>query len=133
MAEFNTYDILKQRYLILTREALATLKEQVKTPSRPAAPPRVRPPHRRADPWSPCVAPQNINDAARCWSRIRSWIRPMITEKATHLSERYNAYTFEVNPLATKTEIKEAIETLFNVKVEMSGPRTAAANPAGTG
>ena len=34
-------------------------------------------------------------------------LRPLITEKATHLSERHNAYTFEVNPLATKTEIKE--------------------------
>ncbi|MGC1722549.1 MAG: 50S ribosomal protein L23 [Isosphaeraceae bacterium] len=44
-------------------------------------------------------------------------IRPLITEKATHLSERHNAYTFEVNPLATKTEIKAAVEALFNVKV----------------
>jgi large subunit ribosomal protein L23 len=44
-------------------------------------------------------------------------IRPLITEKATHLSERYNAYTFEVNPLATKTEIKHAVESLFSVKV----------------
>jgi len=30
VAEFNTYDILKQRYLLLTREALAVLKERVK-------------------------------------------------------------------------------------------------------
>jgi large subunit ribosomal protein L23 len=44
-------------------------------------------------------------------------LRPLITEKATHLSERHNAYTFEVNILATKTEIKQAIETLFNVEV----------------
>ncbi len=44
-------------------------------------------------------------------------IRPLITEKATHISERDNAYTFEVNPLATKTEIKNAVETLFDVKV----------------
>ena len=44
-------------------------------------------------------------------------IRPLITEKATHISERHNAYTFEVNPLATKTEIKEAVEALFSVKV----------------
>ena len=44
-------------------------------------------------------------------------LRPLITEKATHLSERHNAYTFEVNPLATKTEIKLAVEALFNVKV----------------
>ena len=44
-------------------------------------------------------------------------IRPLITEKATFLSERHNAYTFEVNPLANKTEIKEAVEALFSVKV----------------
>jgi large subunit ribosomal protein L4 len=30
VAEFNTYDVLKQRYLVLTREALAVLKERVK-------------------------------------------------------------------------------------------------------
>ena len=44
-------------------------------------------------------------------------LRPLITEKATHLSERHNAYTFEVNHKANKTEIKEAVEILFNVKV----------------
>ena len=49
-------------------------------------------------------------------------LRPLITEKATHLSESQNAYSFEVNPLATKTEIKNAVEVLFNVKV--AGVRT---------
>jgi large subunit ribosomal protein L23 len=44
-------------------------------------------------------------------------LRPLITEKATHLSERHNAYTFEVHQLATKTEIKNAVEGLFDVKV----------------
>jgi large subunit ribosomal protein L23 len=44
-------------------------------------------------------------------------LRPLITEKGTHLAERHHAFTFEVNPLATKTEIKRAIETLFDVKV----------------
>jgi len=37
VAEFNTYDILRQRYLVLTREALTALKEQAKR----KAPPRV--------------------------------------------------------------------------------------------
>lgn len=39
VSEFNTYDVLKQRYLLLTREALNALKERVKEkPSRrPAA------------------------------------------------------------------------------------------------
>ncbi len=43
VAEFNTYDVLKQRYLVLSREALATLKEAVAEPVRrrgePSAPP----------------------------------------------------------------------------------------------
>jgi large subunit ribosomal protein L4 len=30
VADFNTYDVLRQRYLLLTREALAALKERVK-------------------------------------------------------------------------------------------------------
>ena len=39
IAEFNTYDVLKQRYLILTREALVALKERVKEkPTRRPAP-----------------------------------------------------------------------------------------------
>lgn len=45
-------------------------------------------------------------------------LRPLVTEKGTHQSTRYNAYTFQVNPLATKTQIKAAVEELFNVKVE---------------
>ena len=40
VSEFNTYDVLKQRYLLLTREALHALKERVKEKPtrRPAAP-----------------------------------------------------------------------------------------------
>ncbi|MCT7949199.1 50S ribosomal protein L23 [Ancylothrix sp. C2] len=42
--------------------------------------------------------------------------RPIVTEKATVALEQ-NKYTFEVAPKATKTEIKAAIEYLFEVKV----------------
>lgn len=42
--------------------------------------------------------------------------RPIITEKATLLLEE-NQYTFEVDPRATKPQIKAAIESLFEVKV----------------
>ena len=45
-------------------------------------------------------------------------VRPMVTEKGTHLSERHNAYTFEVNPQATKTDIKRAVQELWGVRVE---------------
>ena len=43
-------------------------------------------------------------------------IKPVITEKATLLSEQ-NKVVFRVPLAATKTEIKEAVEKLFNVKV----------------
>ena len=42
---------------------------------------------------------------------------PLVTEKGTDLSERHNAYTFEVNPLATKSDIKRAVEELWHVRV----------------
>jgi len=44
-------------------------------------------------------------------------LRPLVTEKGMHRSTRYNAYAFEVNPLATKPDIRAAVEKLFNVKV----------------
>ena len=44
-------------------------------------------------------------------------VRPMITEKGTHQSQHRHAYPFEVNPWATKTEIKAAAEELFGIRV----------------
>ena len=44
-------------------------------------------------------------------------LRPLVTEKGTHLSEKYNAYTFAVSPLATKDDIKHAVEQLWEVRV----------------
>ncbi len=44
-------------------------------------------------------------------------LRPLVTEKGMHRSTRDNQYAFEVNPLADKTQIRAAIEELFNVKV----------------
>ena len=42
--------------------------------------------------------------------------KPLITEKATIALEN-NQYTFEVAPKATKPQIKDAVEKLFDVKV----------------
>jgi large subunit ribosomal protein L23 len=44
-------------------------------------------------------------------------IAPVITEKATNLSEQ-NKVVFEVAPTATKPQIKAAVEKLFDVKVK---------------
>lgn len=43
--------------------------------------------------------------------------RPIVTEKATILMEK-NKYVFDVVPQATKPQIKQAIEALFDVKVK---------------
>ncbi len=44
-------------------------------------------------------------------------IRPLITEKITNLREKFNRYGFEVSRDANKHQIKQAVETLFKVKV----------------
>lgn len=43
---------------------------------------------------------------------------PLLTEKTTGLNSDNNTYTFCVSTDSTKTQIKEAIERLFNVDVE---------------
>ncbi|MGB6130831.1 MAG: 50S ribosomal protein L23 [Acidobacteriaceae bacterium] len=43
--------------------------------------------------------------------------RAMITEKALRAKEAEGTLVFEVNAKATKTEVKQAVETLFKVKV----------------
>ena len=42
---------------------------------------------------------------------------PLITEKATRLKEEGRTLCFEVAVAATKSEIRRAVEKLFNVKV----------------
>ena len=44
--------------------------------------------------------------------------RPVITEMATRLMDKEDKYVFRVDPDANKREIKQAVETLFNVKVD---------------
>jgi large subunit ribosomal protein L23 len=43
-------------------------------------------------------------------------IKPIVSEKSYNLIDN-GKYTFEVDPSSNKTEIKQAIETIFKVKV----------------
>jgi len=43
--------------------------------------------------------------------------KPLITEKATYCSAELNRYAFEVDRRATKPQIKQAVEELYNVRV----------------
>lgn len=42
---------------------------------------------------------------------------PVVSEKSYDLIEDSNTYTFEVDPRANKTEVRQAIEAIFGVKV----------------
>ncbi|SDH35155.1 50S ribosomal protein L23 [Agrococcus jejuensis] len=44
-------------------------------------------------------------------------LRPIVSEKSYSLIDR-GSYTFEVDPRASKTEIRLAIEKIFSVKVD---------------
>lgn len=44
-------------------------------------------------------------------------IKPLVTEKSTHLSQTKNTYAFHVADAASKIDIKKAVEELYNVKV----------------
>lgn len=43
---------------------------------------------------------------------------PIVTEKTSDLAQNHNTITFSVDIKANKTQIKQAIEQIFNVKVE---------------
>ena len=45
-------------------------------------------------------------------------VKPLVTEKMTDMSERFNRYGFVVDRDASKPQIKKAVETLYNVTVE---------------
>lgn len=42
---------------------------------------------------------------------------PVVSEKSYDLVAKYNTYTFVVDPRTNKTEIRQAIESIFDVKV----------------
>ena len=58
--------------------------------------------------------------------------RPVVTEKSNAQGDDSNQYTFEVDQRANKMQVKDAVETAFNVKVagraasSTSRPRWAA-------
>ena len=44
--------------------------------------------------------------------------KPIITEKASKISERLNQYTFLVDKRSNKIQIKKAVEDIYDVKVD---------------
>jgi large subunit ribosomal protein L23 len=44
--------------------------------------------------------------------------KPLLSEKSTYQMNEHKLYSFEVDPRATKDEIKKAIESIYKVRVE---------------
>lgn len=60
-------------------------------------------------------------------------IRPLVTEKGTFQSQALNAYAFEVAAKANKTQIKLAIEKIYDVKVKEVRTMTRKGKPRRAG
>jgi len=45
-------------------------------------------------------------------------IRPLITEQGMHFANTKGAYCFEVNRKANKTQVRNAVERIYGVKVD---------------
>ncbi|MEJ2702538.1 MAG: 50S ribosomal protein L23 [Sedimentisphaerales bacterium] len=45
-------------------------------------------------------------------------IRPLVTEQGMHFANVKGAYSFEVHRKANKTQIKNAVEKIYNVRVK---------------
>ena len=56
-------------------------------------------------------------------------LRPLVTEKGTHISEKYNSYTFRVHPLASKEDIRNAVQELWDVRVVKVRTQTRKGKP----
>ncbi|MFI3296074.1 MAG: 50S ribosomal protein L23 [bacterium] len=44
-------------------------------------------------------------------------IKPIVTEKMTNISEKFNRFGFQVQHCANKLQIKQAVEELYDVTV----------------
>lgn len=60
-------------------------------------------------------------------------VRPLVTEKGTFQAQALKAYAFEVNPQANKTQIKQAVEKIYNVKVQSVRTATRKGKPRRAG
>ena len=45
-------------------------------------------------------------------------IKPLVTEQGMHFANVKSAYSFQVNKKANKAQIKNAVEKIYNVKVD---------------
>ncbi len=146
MADLNAFKVLKPRRMLVTRAALDALTDQARSNGKDNRN-QNRPARKAHDAKKACTAKAATRPSRSAVRRpstqekygtqlwqpksdkpkrlaehlllapTRSSLRPLVTEKGMHRSTRHNAYAFEVNKLATKDDVRRAVEELFNVKV----------------
>ncbi len=87
-------------------------KSEKKTDDKKAAKPKKEKRERKTD--TGMKKQGKVIDDIRLYEVIRT---PVVTEKSTMASE-FNKVVFKISQDATKTDVKQAVEKLFNVKVE---------------
>ena len=99
--EVHPYDLLRYERAIFSKAAIEQLTEVLeKSASKRKA------------------AAQGAQNGGRIMPTLYTVIRrPLITEKGLGVKETEGTLVFDVAPEATKTEVKQAVEALFKVKV----------------
>ena len=99
--EVHPYDLLRYERAIFSKAAIETLAEVLREVRFEAQ-------------GRPCGCRQGGCVMPTLYTVIR---RPLITEKGLGVKETEGTLVFEVAPDASKTEVKQAVEALFKVKV----------------
>lgn len=60
-------------------------------------------------------------------------LRPVFTEKSTLEGELFNKVTFKIDPKATKQQVRQAVEELFDVKVVKVNTQVVPGKPKRSG
>ena len=118
--EVHPYDLLRYDRVIFSQPALEKLQLTLQN----TVPKRQRKAAKEEGAKKASAAPRKRTrheKAAEVAKVMRSAYqiirRPVITEKGLAIKENQNTLVFQVAPKATKTEIKQAVQTIFKVKV----------------
>jgi large subunit ribosomal protein L23 len=124
------YEVLKHDRLVLSKDAVARLVHSLDPEAKPVEVPDVEsiaaaPAKKEAAAKKPAAKKAAKPTAKKGKSTPHYQIirRPIITEKGLGVKEVQGTVVFEVSAKATKTQIKEAVQQIFKVKV--AGVRTA--------
>ncbi len=108
--QLNTYDVLVSDRVVFTTSALAAFISRASAAGGSGGSSSLDTDTARAD-------PRGRNAVNKIFNHRDVLLRPVISEKSYGLQDEFNKYTFIVAPHANKTQVRQAVEAIFNVKV----------------